>query len=151
MGEPEGSREEDRRSIMTALGTVAVVFALAVLLGLIGLAAAGGGETTHSTDDSGHQEEGLSSGEVTVPDVVGMEVHQAEKTLEAGGLEMAPLEGLEGIVTGQHPEPGQKVEKHSEVEVGLEPPHQEPQGGEEPVHPADEGHGADDESGHDSH
>ena len=137
--------------MMTALGTVAVIFALAVLLGLIGLAAAGGGETTHGTDDSGHQEEGHSSEEVTVPDVIGMEVHQAEKALEAGGLEMVPLEGLEGTVTGQHPEPGHRVEKHSEVEVevGREPPHQEPQGGEEPVHPADEGHGADDEAGHD--
>jgi len=150
--EPEGSREEDRRSIMTALGTVAVVFAVAVLLGLLGLAAAGGGETTHSPDDGGHQEEGHSSEEVTVPDVVGMEVQQAEEALEAGGLKMAPLEGLEGIVTGQHPEPGHKVEKHSEVEVevGLEPPHQESQVEEEPVHPADEGHGADDEAGHDS-
>ena len=148
MGEPERSREEDRRSLMTALGTVAVVFTVAVLLGLLGLAAAGGGETSHSPDDGGHQEEGQGSGEITVPDVVGMEVHQAEETLEAGGLEMTPSGELEGIVTGQHPEPGHKVEKHSEIEieVGREPPNQESQVEGEPVHPADEGHGADDDS-----
>lgn len=153
MGEPEGSRKEDRRSVMTALGTVAVVFAVAVLLGLIGLAAAGGGETTHSPDDGGHQEEGDSSEEVTVPDVVGMEVHQAGSILEAEGLEMTSPEGLEGVVTSQYPEPGHQVEKHSEVavEVGLEPPHQEPQVEDESVHPVDEGHEADDEAGQDSH
>ncbi|MGH3457428.1 Stk1 family PASTA domain-containing Ser/Thr kinase, partial [Aeromicrobium sp.] len=65
----------------------------------------------------------VSAGQATVPNVVGMDVKDAEKALKDAGLEASvteqPSPQPEGIVTAQSPPPGQQRPQGSTVELTV--------------------------------
>lgn len=125
---------------------MAVVFALAGIIGLVAVSArqeGGAHEGTHG--EKGEQgDEAHTSGTVRVPDVVGLVPHEAEELLHSEELKMSFGGGgsQDGVVVSQEPEPGKEVEADSTVTVELGEVSHTP-------HPVqDEGHTTDPEDGH---